>query len=470
MNTSRLFSKIFLAFATILATLLFAQNSVSAKTVCSMTLNSPEELNIIKKYLGTTDYDYVELGATPQRFCGTQVRCDVFVVSAHFGGHFFGDKGEISLDDVEALSCSSGCGNIFGHVQQAYLFGCNTLNGKVRDQRTPQQYVDVLRTDGYGLSQAQRLAANIYSPLGGTYNERMQQVFPNASDIFGFSSLAPTGKHISDVLDKAFSKYPNTPADQWAKTLTTDLKWLSFTSTSGKSQADSVICQFAGKRGDAEKLKVVRAVFERGEGLRVATMMVGFFKTLSLDDLDYRAMNELSQIRKNQAAREQLLNFVSNSSDAFTVVRLELLEMMEKIGWINSQQASQLATDMVLRTIPKSFVDPVYAAIIYPAVRITKINFRALPADYWNHLGMYQIVENFGATDPFLADRMVETLRTTTDTSLALAAGRTLLRLDKVIVINNQVSTAIRILSASSDPALRALAEQLKSSQNETNP
>jgi hypothetical protein len=143
--------------------------------------------------------------------------------------------------------------------------------------------------------------------------------------------------------------------------------------------------------------------------------------------------------------------------------------MMEKIGWINSQQASQLATDMVLRTIPKSFVDPVYAAIIYPAVRITKINFRALPADYWNHLGMYQIVENFGATDPFLADRMVETLRTTTDTSLALAAGRTLLRLDKVIVINNQVSTAIRILSTSSDPALRALAEQLKSSQNETN-
>jgi hypothetical protein len=469
MNRSRLISKIFLAFTIILATLLLAQSPVSAKTVCSMTLNSPEELNIIKKYFSGENNQYVELGANPGKYCGTQVQCDVFVVSAHFGGNFFGDKGEISLDDVEALSCTANCGNIFGRVKEAYLFGCNTLNGKVRDQRTPQQYVDVLRVDGYGLSQAQRLAANIYSPLGGTYNERMQQVFPNAQNIFGFFSLAPTGKHISPALDAAFAKYPQTPADQWAKSITTDLKRFSFTSTSGKTQADSVICKFANQRGDAEKLKVVREIFERGEGLKVATMLVHFFKIPSLENLDYRAMSELEKIRRNTAARDQLLNFVATSSDAFTIVRLEILEMMQKIGWVGSQQASTMATEMVLRTIPKSFIDPVYVAILYPAVRVAKINYQSLPADYWNHIEMYQVVEGFRATDPYLADRMLQTIRTTSDVNLTLAAGRTLVRLANVIVIRNQVRTAIQILSGSSDPRVRALVEELARSQNETN-
>lgn len=444
--------------------------SAQTSTVCSMTLNSPDELNVIKQHLGTANYRYVELGANPEAYCGQNLQCDIIVVSAHFGGHFFGDKGEISLEKVEELSCSAKCGNIFSRAKQVYLFGCNTLNGKQKDSRTPEQYVDVLRRDGYGLTQAQRLAANIYSPLGGTYHNRMQQVFPNASQIFGFYSLAPVGKRIAKDLDLAFAKVNSTPPELWAQSLTADLKKYSFTSTVGRSQADSLICKISNERYEASKLRVIREVFERGEGLKVATNLVNFFRVLSLDNIDSRSQQELARIRTNTAAREELLTFIVNSSDAFAVVRLELLEMMEKIGWVSHDQASAIATEIVLRLIPRSFKDPVYVAVLHPAVQLARVNFQNLPADYWNHVETYQVVEAFKAKGPFIANRMVESIRTAPTVEIAIAAGRTLLRIDKTDLISSQMQAAARILNSSADPRLRSLAQEFKDAQGSYNP
>jgi hypothetical protein len=443
--------------------------SAGATTVCSMTLNSPDELNVIKKNLGTAGYDYVELGATPDAFCGRNVQCDIFVVSAHFGGNFFGIQDgkqlEISLEKVEEFSCSAKCGNLFAHAKQVYLFGCNTLNGKVRDQRTPEEYVNVLRRDRYGLNQAQHLAANIYSPLGGTYHQRMQQVFPNASQIFGFYSLAPVGPNIRKDLDVAFSKFHSTPPERWAESITADLKRYSFTSTVGKSQADSLACKILSKRYETEKLRVIREAFDRGEGLKIVSMLVSFFRVLSVEHLDSGSEGELAKIRANKAAREELLSFIMTSSEAFAAVRLELLDMMQKIGWMSKPQAVSIATEISLRLLPKAFIDPGYVSLLHPAVNIAKFNYQALPLEYWNHLEMYQVVENFIANDTVVADRAVETIRSSQDKRLILAAGNTLLRMIVWVNIPSQARTAAKILASSSDPQLRSLGQQLAQKQ-----
>ena len=78
--------------------------------------------------------------------CASGIRCDQLVISGHFGGTFFGMSGNaLSLSTLEAKGCSKSCEGILSHPYEVFLFGCNTLSGKEKDSRTPEQHLQILQ-------------------------------------------------------------------------------------------------------------------------------------------------------------------------------------------------------------------------------------------------------------------------------------------------------------------------------------
>ena len=170
------------------------------KTVCSITINSNDEVEAAKKMLPAQDFDFIELTQMGgddwfKRACEKKVSCDVLIVSGHFGGTFFGSSQKtLPISELESESCSNQCDSILKQPKEVFLFGCNTLAGKNQDKRTPEQYREVLMQDGFTAAQAEQVVAFRYSPIGINFSSRMAHIFRNTSRIYGFNSVSPLGK------------------------------------------------------------------------------------------------------------------------------------------------------------------------------------------------------------------------------------------------------------------------------------
>src|SRR6516165_3910174 len=127
----------------VLVASLFASVDASAekKTVCTITVNSPDETQTFERNLPASDYQFVELvkHGNPNWLasaCHSDVRCDVLLISGHFDGgtDFYSDRVDVreslSVEELEHASCSSSCPGLFSQLKEVYLFGCNTLNAE----------------------------------------------------------------------------------------------------------------------------------------------------------------------------------------------------------------------------------------------------------------------------------------------------------------------------------------------------
>src|ERR1700720_4218428 len=92
------FTKLFLLTAFLAAA--WAHDArADKKTVCTITVNSPEEKEIFRRNLPQDDFQFVELveRGRPdwlESACRTAVRCDVLLISGHFdnGTEFYSDR------------------------------------------------------------------------------------------------------------------------------------------------------------------------------------------------------------------------------------------------------------------------------------------------------------------------------------------------------------------------------------------
>jgi len=159
------------------------------KTVCSITVNSPDERDAFRKHLPPGKYKFVELLDRKHdewmgQACERHVQCDVLVISGHFnaGETFYSDKVDVEaslkMDELERASCSRSCPSVFAHLKEVYLFGCESLNPD---------------------------ASRYASAYGESGRERMRRVFSNVPVIYGFSSAAPVGPTASMLLGRYFS-------------------------------------------------------------------------------------------------------------------------------------------------------------------------------------------------------------------------------------------------------------------------
>ena len=185
--------------------------------VCSITINSADEIQLFKKYLPASQFEFAELLPQDKQHyakhdfhwfneaCRKPYKCDILVISGHFGGTFFGESGfSLPTNLMERRACRSSCGGILSRAKEIFLFGCNTLASKKRDSRTSSEYLQVLLDDGLAREMAERVVAARYTPLEAPFYRRMNFVFQGSKVIYGFDQLSPLGKNIRGPLSKYF--------------------------------------------------------------------------------------------------------------------------------------------------------------------------------------------------------------------------------------------------------------------------
>src|SRR3954471_11962029 len=160
----------------------------SPKTICTITVNSPDEKETLAARLPKGEYRFVELVEKGRddwlaSACRRRVQCDVLVVSGHFnaGETFYSDKlgvdEHLQVDEVERAACSGTFPGLFAHLKEVYLFGCESLNPD---------------------------ATKYSSAYGESGRERMRRIFANVPQIYGFYSSAPVGPTAAMLLNRYF--------------------------------------------------------------------------------------------------------------------------------------------------------------------------------------------------------------------------------------------------------------------------
>ena len=203
----------------LMLSLFWSYAAVAKYKVCSITINSADEIEVFKQQLGTQDFEFIELvplsiESRPNNIhwftnaCKQGHKCDVLVISGHFGGLFFGEKNNyiLPVDIMEKQSCSGSCAGLLSNVKEVFLFGCYTLANKRSRQRTPEQHLEVLLHYNYARDMAETVVAGIYLPFGLSFEHQMQLAFSGGSSIYGFTELSPLGKDIRWPLTNYFKE------------------------------------------------------------------------------------------------------------------------------------------------------------------------------------------------------------------------------------------------------------------------
>ena len=191
--------------------------SLSRYQVCSITINSSDEIETFKKFLPATDFEFVELLPSKvnphqnheshwfDQACKKDYRCDILIISGHFGGTFFGESSySLPTELMEEKACKQSCPGILNGLKEIFLFGCNTLANKTRDHRSNVEYLQVLLDDGMARGVAERVVAARYSPLETPFYKRMNFIFSGSETIYGFNELSPLGANIKAPLSRYF--------------------------------------------------------------------------------------------------------------------------------------------------------------------------------------------------------------------------------------------------------------------------
>ena len=173
-------------------------------TVCTITVNSPDEKEIFRRYLPEDKFQFVELVERGRpdwlaSACQQRIRCDVLVISGHFdaGTEFYSDRLDarefLPVEEMERVSCSESCPGLFSQLKEVYLFGCNTLNAEAV-KATSAEVARTLVRSGHTRADAERLSQALEERYGESNRDGMRRIFMNVPVIYGFSSLAPLGR------------------------------------------------------------------------------------------------------------------------------------------------------------------------------------------------------------------------------------------------------------------------------------
>src|SRR5512143_3685840 len=203
-----------LALAAVLAAPWMHDAGAEPKTVCTITVNSPDEKEAFRRALPRDRFRFVELVERGRpdwlaAACRERVRCDVLIISGHYdGGHeFFSDRTEaqefLPVEEMERVSCSDSCPGLFSQLKEVYLFGCNTLNAEPPRTMSPEVGRSLVRS-GYSPAEAERRARALDQRHGESSRDRMRRIFHHVPVIYGFSSTAPLGPEAATLLGRYF--------------------------------------------------------------------------------------------------------------------------------------------------------------------------------------------------------------------------------------------------------------------------
>lgn len=333
-------------------------------TVCAMTFNSTDEIDIYKKKLNPNDFNpVVELTTMGEhdwleKACQAGVQCDQLIVSGHFAGSFFGeaeDSQVLSLEDMEKMSCKKSCDGIFKNPSEVFLFGCNTLAEK-NTSRTPDQYLNVLREHHFDEYYAQQVVASSYGMQGKSNKTRMQNVFGDDKKIYGFNSIAPSGKTVSPFwtnylnkenptvhLDKIYTNKAVKMVDFTNSQLSRSMVGTAFTSCGGISDDDpdkKLSCILLdSKSTPTQKLFAIQDLMERDNFPAFIPMINDVLQsghedgTFDLAKLSPEEKKILLSLSNNPEMKDRLMKLAA--SQKMEAVSLETYMFLKDMGMIS---------------------------------------------------------------------------------------------------------------------------------------
>ena len=347
----------------LLAALLFAAGigplHAAKRTVCTITVNSPDEGDIFRRHLAADEFDFVELVERGRpdwlaSACRKGVQCDVLLISGHFDGgtEFYSDRLDarefLPVDEMERVSCSDSCPGLFSRLKEVYLFGCNTLDPETARGITAEISRSLARS-GRSPADAERLARVLGERHAESNRDRMRQIFRNVPVIYGFSSKAPLGPAAGSILDRYFQagSAGEIGSGRPSAKLLSLFGPSSMTVAAGTGPADpdaahrADVCRFADDRlSPAQKLDFVHGLLGR-DMAEVRLFLDRIEKyTASLGETERRSpdvVRALDAIAGDGAARSRYLDFARDAD--LPAVRTRMMDLARSVGWLTAGDA-----------------------------------------------------------------------------------------------------------------------------------
>ena len=363
----------FASFAFIAALASVALPAVATTTVCTVTVNSPDEREVLKQSLPPDKYDFVELVEKGRpdwlrSACEAKVQCDVLVVSGHFAGtefysSRFDSKETLPVDEMERVACSDSCPDLFSNLKEVYLFGCDTLNPAPAHVASGEVARSLVRS-GRTPEEAQKLARALGERYAESSRDHMRRLFPDVPVIYGFSSLAPLGRVAGPMLRQHFASGIDEAvgSGRVSKRLLKLFGPSSMVATTGlredEPNADfrAQACRFYDDRQTvADKVETIHELMARepAEARLSLERIEKFFATLTEADRASFVFNAaIARMAADMATRAKWLDFVRDGDDP--AVRIRMIALARTIGWLSAseQRAEQVrvAHDVLARS------------------------------------------------------------------------------------------------------------------------
>ena len=364
------------AIALLSASLLGAMPLVAhaaPKTVCTITVNSDDEREVLRRNLPPGEYDFVELvdHGRPDWLassCSKGVRCDVLVISGHFDGgtEFYTDRVDqreyLSVDELERVSCSDSCPGLFSGLKEVYLFGCNTLNAEPMRSAGPEIVRSLVRS-GHAPAEAERMARTLADRHGESNRDRMRHIFKDVPAIYGFSGKAPLGRYAGPTFERYIrsSAGADFGTGRASAALVGMFASTGMTVTAGLTDADPRAgfrrdaCHFSDDRlTTADRLDFVHELL--GREMAEVRMFLDPIERFagSVSDAERRSpafARSLAGIAADSAARDRYLTFARDADDP--AVRVRMMAVARNLGWLTPgeerSEYAQMVADRMAR-------------------------------------------------------------------------------------------------------------------------
>ena len=367
-------------------------SSAERFTVCSITINSDDEIRTFRKRLPASQFDFVELADPAQttpadgepawfaQACQSGVHCDVLVLSGHFANTYAGSYGttfagasglSISLEELGRRSCDQSCPGILSNPLEVFLFGCRTLATSLDGEPLPPGDLALLLSHQVPPRVAERIVEEVSYHGEDTSNRtRMRFVFSGVPRLYGFADRAPTGKNVAPRLEtylKNSGDYAKHLRQIRAardgkrilepnRALELSLQPSTFTQSSGLDLAEPEhelemrACFLGSERNPAlARLEHMEKLLEEPGFLAYMRAMESFFRKHDPASFGSAELAVLERIRNHPRSRAVVNELVQRLENP--ILRHEILRVSRAIGWISDNDGLRLQREIVLQLL-----------------------------------------------------------------------------------------------------------------------
>lgn len=417
-----------------------------ALKVCVLALNEPHEVAAFRNTLDAKRFEFIDLMAVAAAnrppgapapgmssdeswlmdSCTPATRCDVMVVTAEFAGRFFGTRGSLGLQALEEASCQAKCAGLFQQPMEVFLLACNSLATKNQDERSPQEYLQVLLSHGFDRAAAERVVELRYGPLGPSFRESLRRVFAGVPRIYGFSSVAPRGEITAPMLTR-YLKGQGDYATRLVKTrgnasrngaLLTSFSRTSMVQTRGLTprEASAVdrrdICAlYDTERSVLERLRITYGFLQRGDALQFVPTLQVFLARHPDEGLSELERSVLTEIRALDGPREQVMTLVDRLN--VSALKLELAHFAALVGWLHQSELNALAErsarQLMAEPLTPEVVDIMCAITTHVSLRTRFKTADIAPRAYADPQGL-RLLSCLAPRDPRIVAQVVDVL------------------------------------------------------------